>query len=311
MHGLGRKTAIMAATVALVAPLTTTVLAEDAPARGDQAKPLVLVPDNQGAPASAATPAPASPASVEDNPCFTGKGSIKDVLDACAAFIASGSTDTEKIMAAHGNRAIGLSAVKDFDGAVNEMNEALRLDPKEPNLYFMRSAAYRAKRDFDNATADIDQAISLDAARGDFYMLRGMIFGDKGDLDRAITELNQKVKLDPNSAPGYSKRAELYRQKKDYDSAVADYTEVIKRTPDDAKAYVDRGWIYVLKKDLDRAMDDFAKALTIHENDASALVGRGLVKSRKGQPTDGSADITLAIKLEPDILSEIKKLGVE
>jgi tetratricopeptide (TPR) repeat protein len=92
---------------------------------------------------------------------------------------------------------------------------------------------------------------------------------------------------------------------------VADYTEVIKRTPDDAKAYVDRGWIYVLKDDLDHAMDDFAKALTIHENDASALVGRGLVKSRKGHPTDGSADITLAIKLEPDIISEIKKLGVE
>jgi hypothetical protein len=58
-------------------------------------------------------------------------------------------------------------------------------------------------------------------------------------------------------------------------------------------------------------MDDFTAALKIHENDASALVGRGVVKSRKGKPTDGSADISLAIQLEPDIINQIKKLGVE
>ena len=87
----------------------------------------------------------------ETNPCFTGKGSIKEVLDACAAFIASGSTDKERIVAAHGNRALGLSATKDFEGAVKEMDAAIALAPKEPNLYFMRAAANRAKRDLDKA----------------------------------------------------------------------------------------------------------------------------------------------------------------
>ena len=40
---------------------------------------------------------------------------------------------------------------RDFDGAIAEMNEAIRLDPKEANLYFMRAAAYRAKKDLDKA----------------------------------------------------------------------------------------------------------------------------------------------------------------
>ena len=69
---------------------------------------------------------------------------------------------------------------------------------------------------------------------------------------------------------------------------------MIKLEPDKAKGYVDRGWVYVLKNDLDKALADFDTALKIHENDASALVGRGVVKSRKGKPTDGSADIQLA-----------------
>src|SRR6476659_1283019 len=131
------RAAIMAAILALGMGLTARVFAEDAPAPTNQAKPPVLVPDSPPAGTSSAP----SAASVEQNPCFTGKVSIKDVLDACAAFIASGSTDTDKIVAAHGNRAIGLSATKDFDGAIDEMNEARRLDPQEPNLYFMRSAA--------------------------------------------------------------------------------------------------------------------------------------------------------------------------
>ncbi len=86
---------------------------------------------------------------------------------------------------------------------------------------------------------------------------------------------------------------------------------MIKLEPDKPKGYIDRGWVYVLKNDLDKALEDFTSALKIHENDASALVGRGVVKSRKGKPTDGSADISLAIRLEPNIIDQIKKLGVE
>jgi hypothetical protein len=36
-----------------------------------------------------------------------------------------------------------------------------------------------------------------------------------------------------------------------------------------------------------------------------------LVKSRKGKPTDGSADLSLAQKIEPGIFDEIRALGVE
>ena len=307
------RLAVMATVLSVAAGLTPAAKAEEAKQDSAPAKAPVITPVEP----QAAAPGPightttGDPASGETNPCFSGKGTIKEVLDACAAFIASGSTDKDRIVAAHGNRALGLSATKDFDGAIKEMDAAIALDPKEPNLYFMRAAAYRAKKDLDKAETDIDEAISLKSDRGDYYMLRGMIYADEGDLDRAIGQLDQKLKLDPDSTQGFSKRAEFYRIKKDYERAAADYSEVIKREPDLAKGYIDRGWIYVLKNDLDKAWDDFDKALKLHTNNASALVGRGVVKSRKGKPTDGSADIHMAIQLEPDIIEQIKKLGVE
>jgi tetratricopeptide (TPR) repeat protein len=99
--------------------------------------------------------------------------------------------------------------------------------------------------------------------------------------------------------------------RKEYDLSVADYDQVIKLEPEVAKGYIDRGWVFVLKNDLDKAGADFDKALELHQNDPSALVGRGVVKSRKGQPTDGNADLSLAQKLEPGIFDKIRKLGVE
>ena len=46
------------------------------------------------------------------------------MLDGCAAFLASGSKDTDKLIAAHGNRAIGFSATGNYDAALAELNEA-------------------------------------------------------------------------------------------------------------------------------------------------------------------------------------------
>jgi len=305
------RVAALAGLMALAWTFTAPSHAEDAPAtpQAESAKPPVLTPVEP--PQTGETVAPS--ASGETEPCFTGKGSIKEVLDSCAAIIASGETDKERLAAAHGNRALGFSAVQDFDAAIAEMDKAIELKPDVGNLYLMRGAAYRAKKDLDKAMVDIDKALGIDANKPDFYTMRGMIYADKGDLDNAIIAMNRTVELDPKQSRGFTKRAEFFRMKKDYDSSVADYTEVIKRDPDLAKGYVDRGWIYVLKNDLDKAEADFAKALKLHDNDASALVGRGLVKSRKpgGKPTDGSADISLALTLEPGIVDEIKKLGIE
>ncbi|ODR97294.1 hypothetical protein AUC71_04170 [Methyloceanibacter marginalis] len=110
---------------------------------------------------------------------------------------------------------------------------------------------------------------------------------------------------------GYSSRAELYRKRKEYDLSIADYTKVIEFDPETAKGYVDRGWVYVLNDDLDKAGSDFDTALKIQNTNALALVGRGVVKSRTGEPTDGSADLRMAERLEPGIFEEVRKLGVK
>jgi len=103
----------------------------------------------------------------ETSPCFTGDGTIKEVLDSCAAYIASGSAEKDKLITAHSVRAMAFSAVRDLDSAIAELDEAVKVDATKPNSYFMRAAAFEAKKDYDKAIADLDEAIKLDAGRGD------------------------------------------------------------------------------------------------------------------------------------------------
>jgi len=156
------------------------------------------------------------PGHTEHNPCFTGDGSVKEVLDGCAAYIALGATDKDQLVWAHAVRAMAFSAIRDLDSALAELDEAIKLDATKPNSYFMRAAAYEAKKDYDKALADLDEAIRLDAKHGDYYLLRGNVYRDKGDLDRALVEFKGEVELGRRASIGYSPRGDRFRQHKYY-----------------------------------------------------------------------------------------------
>ena len=186
----------VALAAAMLLALPGSALAEDAnPPASDAATPPVAEEVTPPATPEAAPPAAgnASEPAKETNICFTGQGSIKEVLEACAAYIATAATgDKQHMVIAHSVRAMGMSATGDFDGALAEMNAAVDTDPGRANSYFMRAAAYQAKKDYDKAVADLDKAISLDATQGDFFLLRGIVYRDKNDLDKALVDMNQK-----------------------------------------------------------------------------------------------------------------------
>ena len=151
----------------------------------------------------------------ETRPCFTGKGSVKEVLDSCEEIIAKGSDDTKEMIRAHSVRAMAFSALGRIDDAIAEMDKVVALNPERANSYFMRAAGYDANKDYDKALADLDKAISLNDKDADYYLLRGIVYGHKGELDKGIADVDRKIELDPKATLGYSTRADLYRQKKD------------------------------------------------------------------------------------------------
>ena len=73
----------------------------------------------------------------------------------------------------------------DFDKAIDDNTEAIRLDPKDAEAYYNRSVDYWRKGDYDKAIADCTEAIRLNPKLAEAYFGRGCACGEKGDYDRA------------------------------------------------------------------------------------------------------------------------------
>jgi tetratricopeptide (TPR) repeat protein len=72
--------------------------------------------------------------------------------------------------------------------------------------YNNRGVAWAGKGEFDKAIADYTEAIRLDPKYAAAFYNRGMAWDDKGDNDKAIADYTEAIRLDPKLAAAYNNR---------------------------------------------------------------------------------------------------------
>ena len=69
-----------------------------------------------------------------------------------------------------------------------------------------RGGAYSAKGDYDHAIADLDQSIKLDSENAGAYINRGNSYSAKREYDRALDDYGQALRIHPQDSGAYSAR---------------------------------------------------------------------------------------------------------
>jgi tetratricopeptide (TPR) repeat protein len=161
---------------------------------------------------------------------------------------------------AYSERGFAYAGKHNLDKAIADLSEAIRLDPTDATAYYFRGSAYSEKDDFDKSIANLTEAIQLNPQYAQAYVGRGTDYGMKGDWDKAIADLSEAIRLDPGDALMYFGRGTAYARKDEWDKAIADCTEAIRLDPKLALAYVVRGAAYKLKGDRDKAIADYTEA---------------------------------------------------
>jgi len=93
-----------------------------------------------------------------------------------------------------------------YEQAIVECTEAIRLNPNNAYAYYRRGLAYAygERGDYDRAIADYDQAILLKPKNGMMHNSRAYAYLFKGDYDRAIAGFEATLRLSPNYADAKS-----------------------------------------------------------------------------------------------------------
>jgi tetratricopeptide (TPR) repeat protein len=172
---------------------------------------------------------------------------------------------------AYANRGEIYRSIGDYEHAIRDFTQAIKLDPKYALPYDRRGLTYYQKGLFEHAMTDFEKEIKLNPEYGPTYNNRGLVYEAKGDRDRAFAGFDQAIKLNPNGAgPAYSNRGRLYEARGDHDRAIADFDQSIKINPNYALAYLNRGAAYYNKGEYDRAIADFEEVIRLDSTDAWA-----------------------------------------
>ncbi len=238
-----------------------------------------------------------APAAANDlTTCQTGPAADA-AIRACSRLIASGKFKGNGLANLYANRGRFYFFRSDFDRALSDDDEAIRLHPKYFGFYVNRGVVWISKGDYDRALADFDQAIALNRKWGPLWSNRGYVLILKEEFDRAITDLNEAVRLAPKYAQTFANRGLAWLKKGDLDRALSDFDNVLSLDPKFASGYDGRGLVWRAKGEFDRAIAEYSAAIAAEPARATAYTNRGLAYEAKGDIERARADFAKSMAL--------------
>lgn len=190
------------------------------------------------------------------------------LLGACVAV--AQPTQAQTTAADFINRGIERDQKGEYDRAIADFTQAIRLDPDNAVAYSNRGNVWNNEQEYDQAIVDCNKAIRLNPNYVLAYINRSCAWNGRNEYDRAIADCDQALKLDPNSALAYNNRGAAWYGKKEYDRALADCDQAIKLEPNHALPYYNRGGAWCGKREYDRAIADCRQAIKLRPNYANA-----------------------------------------
>jgi serine/threonine protein kinase len=188
----------------------------------------------------------------------------------------------------------------DYQTAINEYSEAIRLKRDFAFAFNNRGNAYNDLKQDDKAIADYSEAIRLKPDYPEAFYNRGNAYYDLKQYDKVIADYSEAIRLKPDYPEAFYNRGNAYSVLKQYDKAIADYSEAIRLKPENSYAFNNRGNVYLSLKQYDKVISDCSEAIRLDPNNAPAFYNRGIAYDILKRYDKAIADYTEAIRLKPD-----------
>jgi tetratricopeptide (TPR) repeat protein len=239
-----------------------------------------------------------------------GNASADDQISACTTLIEKQIATPQSAALAYNNRGIARTSKGDYELAVQDYNQSIKLYPTFAKAFNNRGLAYEKKGDLDRALSDYTAAINISYDYANAFANRAKIYEKRRDYDRALKDFNEAIRIQPTSANFWNDRCWLRAIIGSAQQALPDCNEAIRLGPASAAKFDSRGVTYLKLARWDLAISDFNSALQLNSQMASSLYGRGFAKLKAGDAAGGNADMTAAARARPGVSGEFAGYGL-
>ena len=204
-------------------------------------------------------------------------------------------------------------AMRDYAGAVEHFEAALRSEPKAGGVHYPLALAYRGLGDTAKAEvharqpggADIVPAVPLmDEVRGLLrsavsYELVGTRALNAGDWHAALEAFRAGLVLEPSNAALMHKLGTALFLSGDVAGARATFEQLVRTTPAFAKGHYSLGMLLAEEGQIEGALARLSTALTHEPNYVEARVGLAELLRRRGRLGEAVTEYDRALALDP------------
>ncbi|MEQ9411318.1 MAG: tetratricopeptide repeat protein [Fuerstiella sp.] len=185
-----------------------------------------------------------------------------------------------------------------FDAAIPELTERLKKEPTAEN-YHLRGIAYSAHQQYDKAIADYTQSLKLTPNTAGVLNNRGQAQYFQNNYDAAIRDFDAAISADPKHFVAMNNRALCYIARQDYPAALRDLNAALKLNQEYPEALNNRGVVHSALNNFKAAIKDYSAALKIDDKYIDAYGNRAYAYRQQNQLTEAVADLRTAMEKAP------------
>jgi tetratricopeptide (TPR) repeat protein len=252
---------------------------------------------------------------------------------ACSALITRGGAAPETLATYYGLRGAAYVIHGEYDHAIADLDEAIRLNPKDPEAFTSRGDAYAKKagvarivsdlsglligapyvgdlskkNEYARAIADYDHALRLDGGSLAAFHGRELARLGSGEKNRMEDDLllgGLVQHLHRSQAPFLMRQLAMLLESETYMRMAAErfapLDSALRDNPNDPQVYLDRAWAFVNFGKFDFAIADYSQALLIDPNNADAYIARADVFRDRGEYDRAIEDCNEALRVQPN-----------
>lgn len=176
------------------------------------------------------------------------------------AIVLAGAGATPAVADDHVDRGRLLYRAKNYEGAVQACESALKIQARNAAAHFVRAEALLALNRPGEALPSLDAAVAIGPADANLFCARASLHARLGKYAQAVADYTKALELEPNAAT-YTARGWAFLVTDARRLALPDFEQAIRLKPELGDAYTGRGFILVLQLKVRDGVKDAEEAI--------------------------------------------------